>query len=123
MPLFLCVANAYVPDIDNAEAEYNDAVKKIGILKSKLLESVDNKYLNNGESKKKSSSVKLQSNFEPEKFKDAVLKTKEYIKSGDIIQAVISQRWKTDLKVDPFDLYRALRVLNPSPYMFYLKIL
>jgi anthranilate synthase component 1 len=64
---------------------------------------------------------KLVSNFKPGDYKEAVKKTKEYITAGDIIQAVISQRWKTELSVDPFDLYRALRVLNPSPYMFYLK--
>ena len=65
---------------------------------------------------------KLESNLLPERYKDAVKKTKEYIRAGDIIQAVISQRWKTNLDLDPFDLYRSLRVLNPSPYMFYLEM-
>ncbi len=69
---------------------------------------------------KKKEATKLKSNFKPEDYKKAVKKTKDYIKAGDIIQAVIAQRWKTKLDVDPFDLYRSLRVLNPSPYMFYL---
>ena len=112
------VANAYVPDSKNAEEEYKKAVSKIDALKSKLqqsLEKIEAKVSNSTE-------VELKSNFEKEAFKDAVLKTKEYIKAGDIIQAVISQRWQTPLDVDSFDLYRALRVLNPSPYMFYLKL-
>jgi anthranilate synthase component 1 len=70
---------------------------------------------------RKRDKVEFKSNFEPEEFMDAVRRTKEYIQAGDIIQAVISQRWKTKLDVSPFDLYRALRVLNPSPYMFYIK--
>ena len=50
----------------------------------------------------------------------AVLKAKEYISAGDTIQVVPSHRMQADVNVDPFDLYRALRAINPSPYMFYL---
>jgi len=50
----------------------------------------------------------------------AVLKAKEYISAGDIIQVVPSHRMQADVSVDPFDLYRSLRAINPSPYMFYL---
>jgi anthranilate synthase component 1 len=64
----------------------------------------------------------LTSNFSKDGFLRAVEKTKEYIRAGDIIQAVISQRWSCELSASPFDLYRVLRVLNPSPYMFYLKM-
>lgn len=116
------IANAYVPSADEAEQEYSNAVNKIKKIKEKLRSSVDKKYLNSNGGDKSTDKVILESNFEPEKFKQSVEKTKEYIRAGDIIQAVISQRWKTDLKVDTFDLYRALRVLNPSPYMFYLKM-
>lgn len=116
------IANAYVPSADEAEQEYSNAVNKIEKIKEKLRSSVDKKYLNSNGGDKSTDEVILESNFEPEKFKQSVEKTKEYIRAGDIIQAVISQRWKTDLKVDTFDLYRALRVLNPSPYMFYLKM-
>jgi len=56
------------------------------------------------------------------KFKNAVARTKKYIRAGDIIQAVISQRFKVNINVNPFDLYRALRIVNPSPYMYYLKL-
>jgi anthranilate synthase component 1 len=51
----------------------------------------------------------------------AVLKAKEYISAGDIIQVVLSHRMQADVDCDPFDLYRALRAINPSPYMFYLQ--
>ncbi|MGA1868112.1 MAG: anthranilate synthase component I [bacterium] len=63
----------------------------------------------------------FESNFEKDDFKQAVLKIKEYIAAGDIIQAVLSQRLSTRIKCNPFDLYRAIRLINPSPYMYYLK--
>lgn len=116
------IANAYVPNKEDAEKEYKNAVEKIALLKQKLQSNINESFINNSGAAKKNKQVKLESNFNPDQFKKAVVKTKEYIKSGDIIQAVISQRWKTDLNVDPFDLYRALRVLNPSPYMFYLNM-
>ncbi|MCC6347411.1 MAG: chorismate-binding protein, partial [Nitrospirales bacterium] len=53
-------------------------------------------------------------------FLKAVEKTKEYVMSGDIVQAVLSQRFETQADTSPFDIYRALRVMNPSPYMYYL---
>ena len=61
------------------------------------------------------------SNFTREDFEKAVLKCKEYIGAGDIIQVVLSQRFSRPVTADPFDVYRALRSLNPSPYMFYLS--
>ena len=55
-------------------------------------------------------------------FEKMVLRTKEYIQAGDIIQGVMSQRWQTTIRTNPLEIYRALRVINPSPYMFYLRI-
>ncbi|MCL5048450.1 MAG: chorismate-binding protein [Firmicutes bacterium] len=52
---------------------------------------------------------------------DAVLAAKEYIKAGDAFQIVLSQRFDIDLDVDPFDVYRVLRQINPSPYMYFLR--
>jgi len=54
-------------------------------------------------------------------FLDAVAAAKEHILAGDIYQVVLSQRWTGRLGVDPFEVYRALRMLNPSPYLFYLE--
>ena len=63
--------------------------------------------------------------FEPvaprEQFLSAVAQTREAIAAGEVYQAVISQRWTARLDLDPFDVYRALRTLNPSPYLFYLE--
>jgi anthranilate synthase component 1 len=59
-------------------------------------------------------------NLSREEFVGAVKKIKDYIAAGDIFQCVLSQRLSADVSVEPFQIYRALRMLNPSPYMFYL---
>ncbi|MCZ6769115.1 MAG: anthranilate synthase component I [Acidobacteria bacterium] len=69
-----------------------------------------------------SSPKKVTSSFSQEGFYAAVEKVKEYIRAGDVFQVVLSQRFETDFEGDPFNVYRALRVLNPSPYMFFLKL-
>jgi anthranilate synthase component I len=56
------------------------------------------------------------------KFLESVRQAKEYIAAGDIFQVVLSQRWDFEPGVAPFDLYRALRTVNPSPYMFFLRM-
>jgi len=68
-----------------------------------------------------SKSLKIKSNFKKKDFIDAVKKAKKYIKEGEIIQTVLSQRFSVDFKADPLTAYRYLRLLNPSPYMFYLN--
>ena len=65
--------------------------------------------------------VPYQSNFKQAQFEAAVEKCVEYIRAGDIFQVVISQRLELDLKAHPFEVYRTLRVVNPSPFMFYLR--
>jgi anthranilate synthase component 1 len=62
-----------------------------------------------------------RSNFPPGGYEQAVVRSKEYIKAGDIFQVVLSQRLATETTARPFDIYRTLRVVNPSPFMFYLK--
>jgi len=66
--------------------------------------------------------VEFRSNMTREEFVNIVVKAKEYIYRGDIIQVVPSQRFSADTKVPALQLYRALRLLNPSPYTFFLKI-
>jgi anthranilate synthase component 1 len=66
-------------------------------------------------------SLSYESNFTQEQFEQAVVAGKEYIKAGDIFQFVPSQRLRVRSEAPPFDVYRALRVINPSPFMFYLK--
>lgn len=62
------------------------------------------------------------SNFTPEQFKDSILQVKEHILAGDIFQLVLSQRFERRTFADPFEVYRALRIVNPSPYMIYLQV-
>lgn len=61
-----------------------------------------------------------KSNFKKEDFLKAVERAKKYIEEGDIIQVVLSQRFSKKLKTDPLNVYRAIRTINPSPYLFYL---
>jgi len=101
----------------NKKEAYSDAIKKIESIHRDL------KKPHTGESKKRTKhKINIKSNFTKSEFKNMVIKAKEYIKKGDIIQAVPSQRFKIDIDRDPLDIYRKLRSLNPSPYMFFLKL-
>jgi len=71
---------------------------------------------------RRSAPLPFRPDMTPEAFKSMVVKAKEYIVAGDIIQAVLSQRFQRESKADPVDLYRALRHVNPSPYMFFLRL-
>jgi anthranilate synthase component 1 len=68
------------------------------------------------------SEVFFESNMTEAQYKSVIDKAKEYIVAGDIIQVVLSQRFQTDCRYNPVDLYRALRFVNPSPYLFFLKL-
>ncbi len=100
---------------------YSQAVKRI--------ESIHNDFRKSspgpseaGRPEAAESRVKVVSNFKKDEFADRVKKAKVYIKKGDIIQVVLSQRFKIKTGKDPFDIYRSLRNINPSPYMFFLKL-
>lgn len=60
--------------------------------------------------------------FTPQEFLSAVAATKEHIQAGDIFQLVLSQRFERRTFATPFEIYRALRVVNPSPYMVYMQV-
>ena len=64
----------------------------------------------------------IRSNFTKRQYLTAVRKAKSYIRAGDIFQVVPSQRFSTVTKTDPFEIYRALRVVNPSPYLYFLRL-
>ncbi len=83
-----------------------------------IIEKIHNKNI--GFTPKKSFFTQPISNFSKEEFCDTVKKAKEYIIEGDIFQVVISQVFKFKTDIEPFSIYRALRMINPSPYMFYL---
>lgn len=111
------VCNAYVTD--DPGAAYTDAQVSIERVIERLREGSDQMVteisLGNPPSKP------FVSNFTKSGFESAVEKCKQYIRAGDIFQVVLSQRLEMDTTVDAFDIYRALRVINPSPYMFLIK--
>ena len=112
------VAAARIENGQNEKA-YNDAVCRINNMVEKLQKPIN--AINDDISLYGEAGIKFSSNFEKADFLRSVDKCKEYIKSGDILQVVLSQRLKTKVNAAPFNIYRALRVINPSPYMFYLK--
>jgi anthranilate synthase component I len=99
---------------------YNRAVARVNDLAVKLHE-LQAKPKNHHAPKKVEESDFI-SGFTQQGFEDAVLKAKEYITDGDIMQVVLSQRMSIPYTASPLNLYRALRCLNPSPYMFYLNL-
>jgi anthranilate synthase component I len=111
------LANARVNPGDDLDAVYNAAVARVEELVS-LLQAprpADLPHL-----PLTGDAAPFVSNMTREQYREMILKTKEYIGAGDIIQAVMAQRFSRPLHADTFDVYRALRSLNPSPYMFYL---
>jgi anthranilate synthase component 1 len=111
------VACAYTEDTDSLEESYAASCKKIEAMIETITEAASHKT-----AAATGSEVNFESNMTPEQYKAAIEKAKEYIVAGDIIQVVISQRFETDCRSNPIDLYRALRFVNPSPYLFFLKL-
>lgn len=111
------VINCHLQPDDDPDVLYDEALQKINLLHQKLLRPVSNaeRTVNMGRSE-------VQSNFTQDEFMSAVEKCKEYIAAGDVFQVVISQRFNVAVTCEPFEIYRALRSVNPSPYMFYLKL-
>ncbi|MDD4956175.1 MAG: anthranilate synthase component I [Candidatus Omnitrophica bacterium] len=100
----------------DASGAYDAAVEKIGAIVEKMRLPVTEPKVSTG-----MTANKVESNFTESAFGDAVEKAKEYIRAGEIIQIVLSQRFRRRTGADPFSVYRALRSINPSPYMYYLK--
>ena len=115
----LVVANALI-EPNNIQGSYEKACRRVDQLVERLQQGVADLQSTDiapvGEV-----SLSFTSNFTQAGFEDAVRKCKEYINAGDIFQVVLSQRLKAVTRARPFDIYRALRVLNPSPFMFFIK--
>jgi len=105
------------PEQENA---YQAAVERLDTLVLKLRELKVNTQTTH--TPKKVNEADFVSGFTQEGFEAAVLKAKDYITDGDIMQVVLSQRLSIPFSAEPLDLYRALRCLNPSPYMYYLNL-
>jgi len=111
------VATAHLDGEVSLEDAYGAAVNRIEALVARLKTPL----ATTSTTVPSTSAVGFSSTIQQADFEAAVIKAKEYVKSGDIIQVVLSQRMSGDLTVDPFDIYRVLRTLNPSPYMFFLR--
>lgn len=113
------VAHAHI-DHSNLKRCYQNACRRVDKLVERLQQGVADLQLTDiapvGHVQRP-----YQSNFEPAAFEQAVEKCKEYIKAGDIFQVVLSQRLETETRARHFDIYRTLRVVNPSPFMFYVR--
>ena len=109
------LALTHLSDKSNLKQQYEQAVADIQAIIDCLRQPVPH-----GDIALPVAKQRLSSNLTREEFEAIVLKGKEYIAAGDIIQVVLSQCFQTPLEQDPLDLYRALRCINPSPYMFFL---
>jgi len=113
------VATADVTRGKAAEAPakaYDEAVERLDKLEKRLLQPLPNLPEHKGKS-----ALKVRHRTAKKDFLGAVARVKEYIGAGDIFQAVLSQRFDVEPEVDSFQVYRALRTVNPSPYMFFLR--
>jgi anthranilate synthase component I len=113
------VRNVYTEGPRSLRAKYNAAVKEIRRTREMLEAPVEGEARRES-SKRTSRAPKVTSNFRRSEYLEVVRRAKQYIRAGDIFQVVISQRFSAKTKSAPFDVYRELRALNPSPYLFYL---
>lgn len=107
------VSNAHIAD--DARAAYDEAIRKIAAIEEKLRAPLRAPEVS------PTPHAPLESNFTRESFCAAVEKAKEYIRAGDIFQVVLSQRFRRKVSATPITLYRALRCINPSPYMLLMQ--
>jgi len=112
----LIIANARITADDDLESLYQFACAKIDFLERELERNLSKTR------REPSAGVVITSNHTREKFEDQVRTAKEYIAAGDIYQVVLSQRFEADISADPFTVYRALRHVNPSPYMYFIRM-
>ena len=103
--------------INKYKEYYLSQVQKIQFLKNLAF---NHKYKKIKKNKRKEK-IKVKSNISKKKFKEIVLKAKKYIKAGDIFQVVLSQRFESKLTKAPLEIYKKLRITNPSPFMFFFN--
>ena len=114
------IDNVHLDPAANLRRAYDQASARIRKVISSLQKQprgIEPRDVSQGHGKRR-----FRSNLTRAGFQRAVAKAKEYIKAGDIIQAVLCQRLETETNTDAFEIYRALRFVNPSPYMFYLEL-
>src|SRR2546427_5655534 len=102
---------------ESLKVQYQKAVEEIAHIEALLRSPLEIPQVTRNERE-----VVVRSNFEKKSYLAAVAKAKEYIAAGDIFQVVLSQRFEVDLLTAPVEIYRALRIVNHSPYMYFLKM-
>jgi len=112
----LIIANARITADDDLESLYQFACAKIQFLERELDRSLSHARTAHG------AALEVTSSYSKEGFEAHVRAAKEHIAAGDIYQVVLSQRFEADVAADPFTVYRALRHVNPSPYMFFIRM-
>ena len=112
----LIIANARITADDDLESLYQFACAKIQFLERELERNLSRSP------ERSQNGLELCSNHTREQFEQQVRTAKEYIAAGDIYQVVLSQRFEADVAADPFTVYRALRHVNPSPYMYFIRM-
>lgn len=113
------LVNAMLDDYPNAIEAYEEAISEIDRLVTLLEQPMQYTPVT---VPVEVPQINVESNMPKEKFLANVLKAKEYITAGDVIQVVGSQRFSAPVKATPLDVYRAVRSINPSPYMFLLEL-
>ncbi len=111
---------SYVHTGGDIEKSYQEAVAKIDSLIERLNQPLPGNHQQKTMLPSGKDNYLLSSNFSQQQFETCVAKIKQYITAGEAIQVVLSQRLSQSTKAAPFEIYRALRTVNPSPYMFYL---
>ncbi len=113
------VANGHVLSSRESEIRraYADATARIERMIARL-----KRPLHRTLPKQRRKPLTFSANMSRADFEKMVMRTKEYIRAGDVVQAVVSQRWDVRIQTAPLEIYRALRVINPSPYMYYLRV-
>ena len=112
------VCNALVEEPRQAALVYRATVRKIEEIMRRLRASLKRAACRPLDYRRQPAPVPFKSNLPRERFDENVSRSHEYIKAGDIIQAVLSQRFSAPVKAGALEVYRALRSVNPSPYMF-----
>src|SRR6185437_14561872 len=111
------VRNVFAEGFGSLRAKYDAAVSEIARTRRKLEQPLPR--LPKAKSR---SALRISSNFTKSRYMAAIRRAKEYIRAGDIFQVVPSQRFSARTLADPFEIYRALRVVNPSPYLYFLRL-
>jgi anthranilate synthase component 1 len=112
----LIISNARITPAEDLEALYQFACARIRFVEQELERTLSNPEPARG------AEPEVRSNVTREAFEHGVRAIKEHIAAGDIFQAVLSHRFETAVGVDPFTVYRALRHVNPSPYMYFIRM-